>query len=153
MADVPALAPMALGIKPAPLLARTRTRCEICFRGPLQADGAAGTFKLGEVKGPWQMTLTAAEKVELKLAKISRGRTHRLELNAGVNPYAALIGGVELMNRCKTSVRLDVPVFWWMCCRWVLVVVSPIPRSSAASLTLRPGAMASSVRSSLPVRP
>ena len=69
------------------------------------------------------------------------------------NPYAALIGGVELMNRCKSSVCLDVPVFSWMCCRWVLVVVSPIPRSSAASLTLRPGAMASSVRSSLPVRP
>ena len=41
------------------------------------------------------------------------------------------------MNRCMSSVCLEVPVLRKMCCRWVLAVVSPIPSTSAASLTLR----------------
>ena len=70
----------------------------------------------------------------------------------GAGPYSALIGGVELMNRCRSSVCLDVPVFSWMRCRWVLAVVSLMPEHLAASLRRSPGAMASSTRSSLPVR-
>ena len=65
--------------------------------------------------------------------------------------YATLTGGVEFLSRFRSSVCFEVPVFEKMCCRWVRAVTSLIPSMAPASLTPRPGAIASNTRNSAPV--
>ena len=64
--------------------------------------------------------------LHVRLVPIADIRDERFRV---ADPYAALIGGVELMNRCKSSVCLDVPVFSWMCCRWVLQLCHRSPEA------------------------